>query len=98
MKTPRCRVCGCTQDRACVSEDGPCWWVEADLCSACATTAQIAVAGLDRRIKELQQAAADPYYANLRDAIALEQRRFTAARHIVLHCDAWQARRRGEAA
>jgi hypothetical protein len=27
-----CRVCGCADDRAC--EQG-CWWVEADLCSAC---------------------------------------------------------------
>lgn len=32
----RCRVCGCTDDRACVSQDeGPCYWVEEDLCSAC---------------------------------------------------------------
>jgi len=29
---PRCRVCGCTQRRAC---DGGCWWIEPDLCSAC---------------------------------------------------------------
>lgn len=27
-----CRVCGCTDARAC---EGGCWWVEADLCSAC---------------------------------------------------------------
>ncbi|MFA7331074.1 MAG: hypothetical protein WC326_08380 [Candidatus Delongbacteria bacterium] len=31
-----CRVCGCTEDRAC---PGGCWWVEPDLCSACAETA-----------------------------------------------------------
>ncbi len=30
-----CRLCGCTDDRACMTEAGPCWWVEADLCSAC---------------------------------------------------------------
>jgi predicted kinase len=34
---PRCRVCGCTDDRAC---PGGCWWVQdpllGDLCSACA--------------------------------------------------------------
>jgi len=30
-----CRVCGCTQERAC---PGGCYWVEADLCSACAET------------------------------------------------------------
>lgn len=28
----RCRVCGCTDDRAC---PGGCWWVADDLCSAC---------------------------------------------------------------
>jgi hypothetical protein len=28
----RCRGCGCTDDNACLP---PCWWVEADLCSAC---------------------------------------------------------------
>ena len=31
-----CRVCGCTDFDQCVSEDGPCEWVEADLCSSCA--------------------------------------------------------------
>lgn len=31
-----CRVCGCTELNACVSErHGPCWWVEDDLCSHC---------------------------------------------------------------
>ena len=29
----RCRVCGCTHYNPC---DGGCWWVEDDLCSACA--------------------------------------------------------------
>ena len=29
----KCRVCGCTQDHAC---PGGCYWVEEDLCSACA--------------------------------------------------------------
>lgn len=28
-----CRVCGCTDERAC--PEG-CWWVEEDLCSECA--------------------------------------------------------------
>lgn len=32
-----CRVCGCTETRACFNkEHGPCWWVEPDLCSHCA--------------------------------------------------------------
>lgn len=30
---PVCRVCGCTEDNACL---GGCYWVEPDLCSACA--------------------------------------------------------------
>jgi hypothetical protein len=30
---PTCRECGCSDSLAC--PDG-CWWVEADLCSACA--------------------------------------------------------------
>ena len=30
-----CRVCGCTQHRACDDGYGPCSWVQADLCSAC---------------------------------------------------------------
>lgn len=33
VPVPRaCRVCGCTDDRAC---EGGCWWVEVGLCSAC---------------------------------------------------------------
>ncbi|RUT38720.1 hypothetical protein EJP82_26775 [Paenibacillus anaericanus] len=32
-----CRVCGCTDNNACVNEKGPCSWAneEHDLCSAC---------------------------------------------------------------
>lgn len=30
-----CRVCGCTDHAACLTEDGPCSLVEEDLCSAC---------------------------------------------------------------
>lgn len=39
-----CSRCGCTEDRACVNESGPCWWVDASgratlgqtqLCSHC---------------------------------------------------------------
>lgn len=36
QSVPACRECGCTDDRACVTEAGPCHWVEPDLCSACA--------------------------------------------------------------
>lgn len=32
-----CRACGCHDWSACYGElTGPCWWVEPDLCSACA--------------------------------------------------------------
>jgi hypothetical protein len=32
-----CRECGCTEERACVDDAGAsCFWVEPDLCSACA--------------------------------------------------------------
>jgi len=30
-----CRVCGCTDHRACVTDGEPCFWVDDDLCSAC---------------------------------------------------------------
>ena len=30
-----CRSCGCTDLQACPAEDGPCYWVEPSLCSAC---------------------------------------------------------------
>ena len=31
-----CRICGCTEDHACLGPDGkPCHWVEPNLCSAC---------------------------------------------------------------
>lgn len=40
LPVPRsCRQCGCTDTHACVDDRGPCWWVEADLCSHCATPA-----------------------------------------------------------
>jgi len=37
--TQRCRICGCTETdcRRCIEKTGePCFWVEPDLCSACA--------------------------------------------------------------
>ena len=46
-----CRECGCWDWNACCDmRDGPCWWVEEDLCSYCAARLQ---------------AAADPAYAGL---------------------------------
>lgn len=35
-KVRTCRVCGCTDERACMTIEGPCYWVAEDLCSACA--------------------------------------------------------------
>jgi len=31
----KCRVCGCTDTQACMTGEGPCYWLEEDLCSAC---------------------------------------------------------------
>lgn len=33
-----CKVCGCTDDHACMTDYGSCWWVDEGhtLCSACA--------------------------------------------------------------
>lgn len=33
----KCKVCGCTEDHACMTVEGPCSWAneEEDLCSAC---------------------------------------------------------------
>jgi len=41
IKNKKCRICGCDDDHACMTENGPCYWVEADLCSACVVTANI---------------------------------------------------------
>jgi hypothetical protein len=32
-----CIDCGCTDDRACMTDDGPCYWASEDppICSAC---------------------------------------------------------------
>lgn len=41
MNIPSCRVCGCTDWNPCFETDGfPCCWVEQNLCSACAFSAQ----------------------------------------------------------
>ena len=34
-KVRTCRVCGCTEDKACITDGVPCHWIEKDLCSAC---------------------------------------------------------------
>ena len=30
-----CKVCGCTDDKPCITEEGPCHWVMRGFCSAC---------------------------------------------------------------
>ncbi len=55
-----CRVCGCTDDNACL---GGCWWVEPDLCSRCAevdtqeTVPDPVHALMGRRIKTIDAGA-----------------------------------------
>jgi len=34
-KERTCKKCGCTEERACRTKDGPCYWVADDLCSEC---------------------------------------------------------------
>ena len=51
--TRTCRLCGCTDRRACVTAGAPCHWVAAEVCSACVRIpAELAakIADLDRRI------------------------------------------------
>ena len=65
----KCRVCGCTDDRAC---EGGCYWVEEDLCSQCAADVDEVDVFLDprRRIKaliaECEQTIIDGEYWNHR--------------------------------
>lgn len=38
MDENKCKLCGCTESNACITEDGPCGWVDdskKDLCTAC---------------------------------------------------------------
>jgi transcriptional regulator with XRE-family HTH domain len=64
---PFCRVCGCTDEAAC---EGGCYWIEPDLCSACAVAEGIPpdepewrkrqrVRDLEDQVHELQEAVAE---------------------------------------
>ena len=35
-----CRICGCTQTEPCLTDLGPCFWIEPGLCSRCARLIQ----------------------------------------------------------
>ena len=48
----QCRVCGCTEDRAC---PGGCSWVEKDLCSACTDTEEAQLKVFDNEVYEQQR-------------------------------------------
>ena len=43
MHECKCRECDCTWNNACVTEHGPCWWIEDDLCSACSEKSNAAL-------------------------------------------------------
>lgn len=49
--TQICRVCGCTNFSACA---GGCWWVEDELCSACAIARSVRAAKVDAAIGDAQ--------------------------------------------
>jgi hypothetical protein len=40
----KCRVCGCSEDNACVADGKPCAWAASDLCTACVGKDPAAVA------------------------------------------------------
>lgn len=43
-----CRECGCTDNNACVTEDGPCYWINEtrrDLCSSCVMSDDLFLVG-----------------------------------------------------
>lgn len=35
MNQRTCKLCGCTEDNACITDEGPCSWVLNNICSAC---------------------------------------------------------------
>ncbi len=56
----KCRICGCTWDNACMTEEGPCHWVETDLCSACADKEPEAGIMVEGGAAEETEAQAEP--------------------------------------
>jgi cytochrome c2 len=54
----RCRKCGCTEFSACLDEatGSACYWVEEDLCSACATPKQKAMSETKKLLSKLKKA------------------------------------------
>lgn len=63
-----CRHCGCTDDRACMTEEGPCAWVEPGLCSACALISPELFAELGReRVLIYSEGAANAFLREWRE-------------------------------
>lgn len=54
----KCRVCGCTDERACL---GGCYWVEPELCSRCADKET-------KREKNSSSASSKPYRQMIEEA------------------------------
>lgn len=48
-----CRICGCTWNNACITDEGSCYWVESDLCSACARKIEMGSARQELRTRML---------------------------------------------
>lgn len=76
----RCRVCGCTEDRAC---PGGCHWVfdrtgQGDLCSSCAGEAEISDR-IERAIAAVAEAKAMPGKFELTCALAVAGNRLEQA-------------------
>lgn len=70
MTERTCRGCGCTEHRACVDpEAGPCWWVEADLCSHC----QAALLALRARMQVATDLGSAQAALELRHAAQIER-------------------------
>lgn len=64
-KERACRVCGCTDEKAC---PGGCSWVERDLCSACAMTAAELIECVEYEIKTLHDSYFEPVHGCVVDA------------------------------
>lgn len=71
-----CRVCYCTEDRAC---SPPCSWAEDDLCSTCAR----AIEQIKRAVRDWLETAYDPKAARLfREVWRPGQRKAARARAV----------------
>ena len=92
-KERTCRVCGCTDSRACVGDRGPCWWVEGDVCNYCQIKehARLPVCGTKAGCRQHMKAMAELQY--VRTAIMLAQQDVTLGGLVNL---IWSARQEQE--